>query len=247
MANHVFLPKNSEQQEKLGSSPLPDIVKSVLERDCLGQQAFPGEEGGNFRGALQWVRAANTVTLLWFLAKPRSLAFRNPNCCLSTGKGVLTLALIWALACSTHSVLSLLHRQVSDGASLVPWQYDSPPLVPCHLLSLLNVSPSTRLSLHGIALLPITGVSRRGGHRVDQAGIPVHPKMPFHAKEPLVSFTGLVHLWLPFPLLVLRGGGGMTDIAPHHGETPRWWWPGNGILRSVPAKQRMVRQSEHLP
>ncbi len=75
MANHFFLPKNSGQQEELGSFPIPDIVKSVLERDCLGQQAFPGEEGGNFRGALQLVRAANTVTLLWFLAKPRSLAF----------------------------------------------------------------------------------------------------------------------------------------------------------------------------
>ncbi len=27
--------------------------KSLLERDCLNQQAFPGEEGGNFRGAFQ--------------------------------------------------------------------------------------------------------------------------------------------------------------------------------------------------
>ncbi len=50
---------------------------------------------------------------------------------------------------------------------------------------------------------------------------PVHPNMRLHAKEPLVPFPGLMHLWIPFPLLILRGCGGMDDGGVHHRTLPQ--------------------------
>ena len=64
-------------------------------------------------------------------------------------------------------------------------------------------------------------MSRCGGHRVDQAGILIHSNLHLHAKEPLVPFTGLVHLWIPFPLFILSGGGGMDDGGIHYCPLPQ--------------------------
>ncbi len=50
---------------------------------------------------------------------------------------------------------------------------------------------------------------------------PVHTNMHLHAKEPLVPFLGLMHLWILFPLLILRGCGGMDDGGVYHRALPQ--------------------------
>ncbi len=50
---------------------------------------------------------------------------------------------------------------------------------------------------------------------------PVLPNMRLHAKEPLVPFSSLMHLWILFPLLILRECGGMDDGGIHHRALPQ--------------------------
>ena len=134
------------------------------------------------------------------------------------------------LAIIHPSPFILRHQQTSNTlrASLLPWRYDSPPLVlPSPLASQGsgNRHPHPPPSLlHAIALLPPPhpDVSRCGGHRVDQAGIPIHPNLPLHTKEPLVPFTGLAHLRISLPLFILmsfykiaarQDGGGVGTVV----------------------------------
>ena len=45
--------------------------------------------------------------------------------------------------------------------------------------------------------------------------------MTLHAKEPLIPLTALVHLWIPLPLLILRGAWSLDVGGVHNGALPR--------------------------
>ena len=71
----------------------------------------------------------------------------------------------------------------------------------------------------------VVHVGGRGDDRMDQAGVLIDTNMDFHTEVPLVALLGLVHLRIPFPLIVLGGTGrrdqgGIDDRALPHRHAP---------------------------
>ncbi|SAF72511.1 Uncharacterised protein [Enterobacter cloacae] len=60
-------------------------------------------------------------------------------------------------------------------------------------------------------------VSRRGHQTVGQATFGVHANVRFHAEVPLVTFLGLVHVFITAVVFVFGRAGGLNDGGIHQG------------------------------
>jgi hypothetical protein len=84
-------------------------------------------------------------------------------------------------------------------------------------------SPVARIGPHRFLLavqqighvLHVRLVGRRGGDRVHQAAVGIHPDVGLHSEVPLVALLGLVHLRVTFTRTVLGGTGRGDDGRVH--------------------------------